>query len=414
MAGLLYPAFQKLYSALSSLDRFDKEANFFDNIACIDNFFAEYRNVTFAIQAQIKHTKHFAAYERLRDQYLVDHWFVDKRNETTKQQPFRLVKCLRLDIYFPDQGFPLFEKEFSVENDTPLESLYPNLRKLFLSLKESEVFFSAEYYFHEDGSEIDLFDKLITGVSSMLQFMSALEQDIGEECELCNQIKDKIRKLNFPAITREFLLVTDYVYYPIDDRFERGGKVSLQMQDAQHKELNRIPLAGITQSEFFNYDGTVFGNFSFMHAIMRCVQPGMEIMSALLVVYQDATYDIDIFHADIKTTVYRKINDVATTIREQNVTEVCFVCLYATLPVSEDIPLTSKERVALSTSDVLVCASIDNRLKEKEYVFDGKAMEHPEYVVHTMKNGLMTSLDASRTNLFPIWRAFKEKMTTII
>ena len=41
MAGLLYPAYQKFYSALSCLERFEKEQNFFDNISSLDNFFAE-------------------------------------------------------------------------------------------------------------------------------------------------------------------------------------------------------------------------------------------------------------------------------------------------------------------------------------------------------------------------------------
>ena len=61
MAGLLYPAYQKFYSALSSLARFKKDANFFDNISCLDTFFSEYRNVTFAIQSQLKHSDYFEA-----------------------------------------------------------------------------------------------------------------------------------------------------------------------------------------------------------------------------------------------------------------------------------------------------------------------------------------------------------------
>lgn len=82
MPGLLLSAYQKLYSALSNLERFDKEANFFDNISAIDNFFNEYRNITFVMQASLKHTDFFGAYERNRDLYLTDHWFVEKRNET--------------------------------------------------------------------------------------------------------------------------------------------------------------------------------------------------------------------------------------------------------------------------------------------------------------------------------------------
>ena len=68
MPGLLYPAYQKFYSAISSLERFSKEANFFDNISCLDTFFSEYRNVTFIIQSQLKHTDFYEKYEKKQGQ----------------------------------------------------------------------------------------------------------------------------------------------------------------------------------------------------------------------------------------------------------------------------------------------------------------------------------------------------------
>ena len=39
MAGLLYSAYQKFYSALINFDRFNKEGDFFSNISCLDAFF---------------------------------------------------------------------------------------------------------------------------------------------------------------------------------------------------------------------------------------------------------------------------------------------------------------------------------------------------------------------------------------
>lgn len=413
MPGLLFSAYQKLYSALCNLDRFDKEANFFDNISCLDNFFSEYRNVTFSVQAQLKHTEHFSAYEKCKEKYHLDHWFVEKRNETIKQQPFQLVKKICLTIYFPYQGITVLEKEFSVENDAPLEALFPELKKLFSSIKDHEIFFSTSFSFHEAGSDIDLFDKLIPGVSTMLQFIAELEREIREDCQLCEQIKGKISKLNFQNLPRDFLLVNDYVYYPQLDRFERGTRFAMLMLADGKKAVKRVPLAGMTESEYYNYDGTPFGNFTFLHAVLRCIQPGLDIMSAFMLVYEDETYEIDTFQADIKTTVYRKINEVANTIKVQNVREVCFVCLYSVLPLSQNVPYISKERVNVSSSDILVCSSVDSQLNEKEYVFDGKAMEHPGYVALTMKNGMKRSLEFSRVNMFPIWRAFKERLATI-
>lgn len=145
MAGLLYPAYQKFYSALSCLERFEKEQNFFDNISSLDNFFAEYRNITFAIQAALKHTEYFSSYEKYRNQYLTDHWFVEKRNETTKQKPFQLVKKIDVTIYFPNESVPLFTKLFTVEDDMPMDSLNASLKDFFVNVSPSEVFFQRHF-----------------------------------------------------------------------------------------------------------------------------------------------------------------------------------------------------------------------------------------------------------------------------
>ena len=42
--------------------------NLFVNISCLDTFFSEYRNVTFVIQSQLKHTDYFEEYEKIQRQ----------------------------------------------------------------------------------------------------------------------------------------------------------------------------------------------------------------------------------------------------------------------------------------------------------------------------------------------------------
>ena len=70
MSGILYTAYQKFYSALNCLERFDKEKDFFENISNIDGFFSEFRNVTFVLQKAIAHTEYAALYEENRNKYL--------------------------------------------------------------------------------------------------------------------------------------------------------------------------------------------------------------------------------------------------------------------------------------------------------------------------------------------------------
>ena len=156
MPGLLFPAYQKFYSAISCLERFEKEQNFFDNISSLDNFFAEYRNITFAIQATLKHTDFFSTYEKNRDKYLTDHWFVEKRNETTKQKPFQLVKKIDITIYFPNDSISLYTQSFTVEDDVPMDLLNDDLKNLLLKVCLDEVFFSAAFSFFEKGTTVDL------------------------------------------------------------------------------------------------------------------------------------------------------------------------------------------------------------------------------------------------------------------
>lgn len=406
MQGLLYPAYQKLYSALSSLDRFRKEANFFDNISCLDTFFSEYRNVTFAIQSQLRHTEFYEKYEEKRDKYLKDHWFVEKRNEITKQQPFHFQKRITISVYTPSEEITIAEKRFTVEDDIPLDSLRNEIKQFFDNFLEKEIFFSTVYFFSED-DETDLFGRIIAGISDMKSLLDTIYDEIGEECTLCEQLRPKIDRMVFTNVPRDFLFTDDYVYYKDNKNFERAERFAMMFSLDGKKTISRRPLEEMINAKFLNYDGTPFGRFALMHAILRSLQPDEDIMPAIMVIYDDNTYDMDVFHADIKTTVYRKLNEVAKTIDSGDVKEVCFMSLYAVLPFEKDIPVYSKERLQSAVSDILVVSSLDCELNEKEYVFDGKLMEDPQYVGYMMKSGLRNRLNVSRTNMLPVWRAFK-------
>lgn len=413
MPGLLYPAYQKMYSALSHLERFDKESNFFDNISAIDCFFTEYRNITFAMQASLKHTEFYTVYEKNRNQYLTDHWFIDKRNKITKQKPFDLIKEIKIVLYLPFGGFTVCEKKYSVENDLPLESIFSELKKMLCEVDKYEVCFSVSYSFHEADSDIDLLEKLLHGITSMKSFMEAMEHDFEEKCSLCDQLKERINKIHLTNVPLDFLLINDYTYYPDKDYFDRAERVSMMLSLDGKKVANHYPISCMTQSKYFNYDGTPFGSFTLMYAMLRVISPGIDIMPAIMIIYDDETYDLDAFGGTMKTTMYRKIAEAARLIEQENVAEVCYMSLYSIVPIKSDTPRVSRERIQQSTSDILVCASIDKQLNEKEYTFDGKAMESMEYVAYVMKSGLKKHLEISATNLFPIRYAFEKKKPDI-
>ena len=410
MPGLLYTAYQKFYSAISALERFDKEQDFFDNISSLDTFFSEYRNITFAIQSSLRHTEHFSLYEKCRDKYLTDHWFIDKRNEVTKQQPFQLVKQITLTIFLPFDSVSFSTKSFTVEDDVPLETIKSDLKDLFSTFPSDEIFFSSEFSFFEKDSKFDLWDKLISGISTMQQFMDEMYVGVGENCDLCNQLRETINKSKITLIPRDFWLVNDYVYYPIKEEFERAGRIAMVMDIDNKRVATRRPLKEFTEAKYFNYDGTPYGNFILMHAMLRAIRPGIDIMPVIMVIYNDNTYDMDAFHADIKTTVYRKINEVARRISYENIKEVYFMSLYACIENKGQISNISKERVNAAESDILVFMKVDENLNEEEIVFDGSALEKIEYIACVMKNGRKNKLEIGKRNMWPIISAFKKKM----
>ena len=74
MPGLLHPAYQKFYSAISCLERFNKEQDFFENISCLDTFFSEYRSITLVMQKSLAHTPYIDTYKNLIATECLDPW----------------------------------------------------------------------------------------------------------------------------------------------------------------------------------------------------------------------------------------------------------------------------------------------------------------------------------------------------
>lgn len=131
--GLLIPAAQKLYSALVNLEKFSRHNDFFDNIASLNSFLSEYRNVTFVLQKSLAHTDYLQTYEKLREKYLLGNigkWFKGKRNEVLKEHPFPLVKIIEVTIYDSANPTKLTTKQFSAEDDQDYSSLIEDIHGL--------------------------------------------------------------------------------------------------------------------------------------------------------------------------------------------------------------------------------------------------------------------------------------------
>lgn len=406
MPGLLLPAYQKLYGALSSLDRFSKDKSFFDNISSLDNFFSEFRNITFVLQKSLAHTEYLEFYKENRDKYLSDcKWFVDKRNETTKEQPFQLVKQIDITIYLPDQGIRVYSQKYTVENDVEICTLVEKFRQMFFAANPIEVFFSAEFSFFENGNSVDIYDELMSGIQKMKTFMSAMKERINEPCELCEKIEQEMKKSKFITVPRDMFLIADYVYYPRKELFERASRVSLVM-GGQKLTLPRMSVDCFNKGMFEKLGDGLFEKFVVMHVI----QKNTNIMPAIMIVYKDKTFELDAFNADMKTTLYRKINETAKKILTDEVKEVYFMQAYTYCPLSQDLlNMTSAERAGHAMSEILAFMKIDDELNEEEYVFEGKHLSCENYLVNQLKYGRTDNIDVGKNNVLPLIDAFKQK-----
>lgn len=142
MAGLMYPAYQKYYSAMCNLNSFSVDNNFFDNISNLDNFFSEYRSVTLVMQKSLAHTQYEKLYQE-KSKGIWDKFFNEQRVKVIHTHPVEFVKKIDITVYYPNKGITVLSQNFSVENDVPFFNLVDSLKEYFKELHMIEIFFSA-------------------------------------------------------------------------------------------------------------------------------------------------------------------------------------------------------------------------------------------------------------------------------
>ena len=133
-------------------------------------------------------------------------------------------------------------------------------------------------------------------------------------------------------------------------------------------------------------------------------------MPTFMMVYKDGTFQLITYHADIKTTFYRKINEVAATVMSEDVQEVYYMMTYVLCDYTEEnMQLSSKERMSLGKEEFLTFMKVDADLNEEEYFFDAATLcDHNRLAQHLLK-GPNKRLDLGAVNMQPIISAFRAK-----
>lgn len=402
VVSIMYGAFQKFYSALSNLRKFDKEKDFFNNISCLDNFFSEFRSITFVLQKSIAHTEYKNLYEKYREKYLSDSkWFVEKRNQTIKEEPFPLIKQIDISVYFANAGICVDSRKFSVENDVQLTTLMRDLEDFFSQLDPVQIFFSARFTFYERDGEENILLKIANGVDVMYDFLMDMYLATEEKCDLCDALIQKIKSSKSYFDAGDIAFINDYVYYPQTKQFDKAQTFAMYVGD---RPLLRSSLAGFDIVRIPNSEGDYFKKFVFLNAI----QQSTELMPTLMTVYNDQTFSLDSFTADIKTIFYRKLNETAQRILKEDIKEVYFMMVYISMS-AKYLDKPSVERMAHKEEEFLTFMKVDCDLNEEEYVFDGKLLSKEQYVAQTILHGKKSKLEFGINNMRPIIEAFRLK-----
>lgn len=324
---LLLPVYQKLYAALASLERFGKGQDLYDNIACIDSFLSEYRNVTFVLQKSLAHTGYISLYENLRDKYLKNDkcsWLVKKRNEVLKERPFALEKKLILTIYLPHTADVFHSESYTIEDEVDYESLIESVKTIISNISAIEVFFSVEFIYKEIASDVNLFDSINYGIEALLSLIAELDKEIGNEVSpMRKTVQNKIEKLLFHRTPKDTWFIDDYVYYRENNIFEKGERLELVTPlKIGVKYQDFCKLLHIEKKGDFIQE--TFEAFKKMHIISFFKQK--KIMPTFLILSGDGVLSMLMYDASIKTTTYRKINEIAAEIRAgANIAAVFYV-----------------------------------------------------------------------------------------
>lgn len=402
MKDLMYPAYQKFYSAICALEKFDKENDFFDNISSLDKFFSEYRNVTFVLQKSIAHTKYMSVYDEIMPKYL-NHWFVEKRNMISKVKPFDYIKIIKISVYCPNGEIGVMDRKFTIEDEENYSLFSDEIRNWLMSFKNETVCFSVNFSFYENNSDEELISKLNDGVYAMNEFLYAMQCEIKDKSSLCERIRKKIKKKLPRFKIKGLFMNVDYEYYPqkkyfrkatqIDTLFEEKTNKNQRLEDTKLKQL-------IMPGE--NY----FKAFVKTNLIFQTTQ----LMPTIWVVYNDDTFDIKLFRSDTKTTFYRKINDTVKDIENSNVKEIYSMFAYSSDNLNIDNKANFGEKlVSNDLKEYLVFIKIDRDLNQEEYVFEGDQLKDYKYISKLLQQGPKTKLDYAASDFQPVLKAFEAK-----
>ncbi len=332
------------------------------------------------LQKSLAHTDYIKVYEENREKYLLNDvckWFIEKRNEVLKQQPFDLEKKIRIVIYTTADNLALPELSFTIENDVEYSTLIDSMRDFFAKLGLVEVMFSAEFSFYEKGHKEELYDKFLSGINNMKLFMKAMKGALNESSTLSDQLEEKIDELKFHRIPKNMLLTDDYIYYTKKNQFEKASRVEFNVPIDDQK----VPVTIL--KKMFPDSKDLYDSFIMMHLVTFQMQK--RLMPTCFIVYNDQKMQFVSFDSSIKTTIYRKLYEIANRIEPDGIIDVLYVGeMYNYVNTKQILELESRERIKYKNSESLVFFKSSRDLTITSYSFDSNKVNDMKYIASTL------------------------------
>jgi len=360
---MIYPILQKYYSALKHTKGLTADNSLFDCISSLDSFFSEFRSITFVMQKQFSGQEEKKFYETLRDRYLTAphmRWFIDKRNETTKQSPFALEKKITVEIYSDGDVLTLKRDAITVEGNTSTDEIKGELLDLLAPLSENgEVFFSVRLSLQENGADIDVVNLLHEGIGTMDDFLHDVMMHYPCNCSKCRQLQELIKETLHTIAATVLSFVWDASIYK--QEIEWGVREEIYFLDGSASAILHPGTKPIPVERFFNGrtpSNTIelFAGLSFMQAMIYKMQ-GFEWTPTFYMLNKDNTMNMRSFMFTSKSTLYRKAIEIAEEIKKGEIQAVIFYGeFYLYLAGSYDtLPETYNDRVARSEKVAFSC-----------------------------------------------------------
>lgn len=411
----LCPVYQKFYSSLNLISFISVDNNFFDNISYLDSFFNEFRNITFVLQKQIgDNEKEKKIYDALLDKYLIGEdlkWLKETRNIVLKEKPFGLSKKIHVDIYYVHGSETKLDFSFSFNtNDMNSTQIIDKIKEEFSKIEttQPEFFFTIKYSFTSEENEIDIFNKITTGINCISSFIRDFEENIDINCDVCSALKQNIsKKINdlnakIMKFTEDGSFNTKTKKIEFSDRAEifcNDGELLLSPNKRIPLEKDNLILKGNCLEERFK-------SFIINHILIYKLQH-QSIIPTFIIFYNDKTFSIESIFVFNKATVYRKINEIASRIETDNIVSIFMVFEMNSYNLdNKDIfSLTHLERQKYIEEESLAFSMVTNTLDEKHIMFNSDKISDLKYVRSLIRN---FNSNFENLMLLPIIKIFKE------